>query len=292
MGWRHFIMSLGSLEPKAVERILVDHGAIAITYNDGRDDPILEPSPGKTPLWQHTELKALFDQETDLSTLTQTLIKSLQLATAPQHRFEDFQDANWESKWLKDFKPMQFGKRLWVIPTDMTSPDKQAIIVRIAPGLAFGTGTHPTTALCLEWLESIRLENKRLYDYGCGSGILGIAALKLGAKEVVAIDTDQQALTSTKLNAEKNGVTNRVCIRTDVNIETVPCDIIIANILARTLIDNASLICRKLKSAGQIGLSGILPNQVDDVINTYREYVNFDEPHMRDKWVLLTGLRK
>ena len=285
-------MSLGSLEPKTVEEILVDHGAIAITYNDGRDDPILEPSPGETPLWQHTEVKALFDQETDLTNLTQSLMASLQLAAEPQHRFENLQDANWESKWIADFKPMQFGKRLWVIPTDMTSLDKQAIVVRIAPGLAFGTGTHPTTSLCLEWLESIHLENKRLYDYGCGSGILGIAALKLGAKEVVAIDTDQQALTSTKLNAAKNGVANRICIRTDVNIETVPCDIIIANILARTLIDNASLICQSLKSGGQIGLSGILHNQVDDVMNTYREHVNFDEPYIRNKWVLLTGSRK
>ncbi len=292
MGWRHFIMSLSSLEPKTVEKILVDHGAIAITYNDGRDDPILEPGPGETPLWQHTEVKALFDQETDLSNLTQSLMRSLQLTTAPQHRFEDLQDANWESKWIKDFKPMQFGKRLWVIPPDMTSPDKRAIVVRMSPGLAFGTGTHPTTALCLEWLESIPLKDKRLYDYGCGSGILGIAALKLGAKEVVAIDTDQQALTSTKLNAAKNSVTDRVCIRTDLSSETVSCDIIIANILARTLIDNASLICQKLKATGQIGLSGILPNQVDDVINAYCEYVNFDDPHMRDKWVLLTGLRK
>jgi ribosomal protein L11 methyltransferase len=177
VGWRQFVMNLESLDPDRVDAAFSALGALSVTMTDAGDDPVLEPGPGETPLWSQTLITALFEADTDLDAVADGLRASLDLDELPDFHFEDLDDRPWECEWLKDFRPMRFGERLWVIPGDDPAPEAEGIVVRLDPGLAFGTGTHPTTALCLEWLESTGVDGRTVFDFGCGSGILGIAAL-------------------------------------------------------------------------------------------------------------------
>jgi ribosomal protein L11 methyltransferase len=197
----------------------------------------------------------------------------------------------WERAWLSRFGPMKFGRRLWVIPGDAEVPVDDAIVVRLDPGLAFGTGTHETTALCLEWLESIDVAGRSVFDFGCGSGILSVAALKLGAAEVEAVDIDLQAVTATRQNAERNFVDERLQVGDAIELHSRQFDIVVANILARTLIDKADLICSLLRPGGELALSGILASQADEVQEAYSGLVGFGPVAMRNDWVRLSGTR-
>jgi ribosomal protein L11 methyltransferase len=284
-------MNLESLDPERVESALLDNGALSVTLTDAGDDPVLEPAPGETPLWTRTRVTALFDAASDVSKLPDRLRNLLDISDLPAHHFETLEDRVWEREWLSDFGPMQFGKHLWVIPGEEAAPADDAVVVRLDPGLAFGTGTHATTALCLGWLDDTDLAGKTVFDFGCGSGILGIAALKLGASHVEAVDIDLQAVSATRQNAERNGVAGTLQVGSDTRQATGDFDIIVANILAGTLIDNAGAICDLSRRDGRIALSGILTHQADSVINAFRERVTFDPPAVMGEWVLLTGKR-
>lgn len=289
MSWRQFVMDLGPLPLEEVESVLARHGAQAITLTDAADQPLLEPPPGETPLWQDIRISGLFPASTDFPMLEEDLLGSLGIDRLPDRRIETLEDRAWEREWLKDFRPMRFGERLWVVPGGQPVAAPGAVILELDPGLAFGTGAHPSTRLCLEWLDARPLRNRLVLDFGCGSGILSIAAALLGARDVVALDIDGQALVATRDNARRNGVEDRIRTCGDIDCIGDDFDVIVANILAETLKLNASTICSRLKIGGMLSLAGILADQADDVAGAYRDWIEFEEPGASGDWVRLTG---
>ncbi len=279
------------MAPDRVEEVLLGHGAQSVTLSDAGDDPVLEPLPGATPLWSDTRVTALFAADSDFERLRTDLEETLAIDALPENRVEVLTDRAWEREWLKDFRPMRFGKRLWVAPEGFAVDADESVVVRLDPGLAFGTGTHATTALCLEWLDKIDIADKRLLDFGCGSGILAIAGLKLGAKSAAAIDIDLQAITATRQNALNNEVADRLVATVQIDQLDDQFDFVVANILAGTLVDHAELVCNCLRSGGELALSGILADQVADVTAAYRHCIEFAAPDYRDNWARLSGTR-
>ncbi len=289
-------LTLNGLDPDTVEAACFAAGALAVTLADAGDTPILEPKPGATPLWPSVALAALYEATTPPAALAATLRAAL---GAPQLelRFETLADRVWEREWLKDFRPMRFGRRLWVCPGGLQPPaDATAaappVIVWLDPGLAFGTGTHATTALCLEWLDGAPLAGERVLDVGTGSGILAIAALALGAASVRAVDIDPQALTATRDNAARNGV--------GAALSVAPADapwgegygVVLANILAEPLVALAPAIAAALAAGGTVVLSGLLAEQVAAVTAAYATWFDMQLPRQRDGWALLVGRRR
>jgi len=296
MNWLQFVMDLDSLDPNDVEDAFLLLGACSVSLSDAGDDPVLEPGPGETPLWAHTRITALFPAGADADIVRAALCNELGLDALPTHVIETLEDRAWEREWLRDFGPMRFGERLWICPTGHDAPSGDAVIVRLDPGLAFGTGTHPTTALCLEWLDGIELAGRSVLDYGCGSGVLAIAALKLGATRATAMDIDPQALIATRQNAADNQVDQRLTVvGGDAAIEG-RFDVIIANILAGPLVEFADSITSRLAGHGMLALSGVLCEQAHDVRAAYDAVIEFDEPAFRAQdgqtWSRLTGRRK
>jgi ribosomal protein L11 methyltransferase len=289
--WRQFVMNLETIEADRVETVLLENGAHSVTLADAGDEPVLEPAPGETPLWRDTKVTALFDFDADFASLKCDLRETLELEVLPPNHVESLADRVWEREWLKDFGPMQFGERLWIVPGNAETPPGDAIVVRLDPGLAFGTGTHATTALCLEWLDNIDVAGKTVLDFGCGSGILSVAACKLGATFVEGIDIDLQAVTASLQNAERNGVEDRFRAGATISDESSQYDIVIANILAGTLIEHASFICRTLKPGGDLALSGVLAEQVNEVQDAFEEYIELEPPAIKDNWTRLTGTK-
>ena len=271
-------------------------GALSVTLEDGSDQPILEPAPGEAPLWNSTVVTGLFDGDTDASLLEKAVANAIGDESS-QVTVERLDDQPWERAWLDHFHPMRFGKRLWICPHGQPLPEQgdQAsapVVLKLDPGLAFGTGTHPTTALCLEWLESADLEGKTVIDYGCGSGILGIAALLLGARKVIAVDHDPQALTATLANARENGVADRVETFLPGEAPADSADIVVANILASVLIDLSSVIGGHVSAGGRLALSGILDNQSDSVAAAYADVFSLEPAVLKDGWALLSGRKR
>ena len=293
MEWQQFVMNLESLNAERVEEVFMQHGAHSVTFSDAGDDPVLEPAPGETPFWGETRVTALFGHDADLDRLAASMRASLDLDELPDYRVETLADRDWEREWLKDFGPMRFGRRLWVCPADSVPGDDDAVVVRLDPGLAFGTGTHATTAMCLEWLDSCDLEGATLLDYGCGSGVLAIAALQLGCARVQAIDIDVQAITATRQNAAQNGVQDRLAVTAGADTIDGVFDFVVANILAGPIAELASTISAHVAAGGQLALSGILADQVDEVKAAYAAKVDFEEPEFREHsgqtWTRLTG---
>lgn len=291
MEWRQFYMRLESLDTERVEQALSMHGALAIALTDAGDNPVLEPAPGDTPLWKDTRVCALFAADTDFTQLRHDLRRELAIESLPDNYVETLADRAWEREWIKDFQPMQFGRRLWVCPTGMQVDAANARVIKLDPGLAFGTGTHPTTALCLTWIDKHDLCDRRALDLGCGSGILSIAALKMGATHVHAIDIDLQALAATRQNADRNGVGDSIQTDADIHSANGLYDVVIANILAGTLTDLADRIGSVLKPGGSLVLSGILTEQAEIVAGAYREFIEFDAPAHLEGWTRLSGTR-
>ena len=284
-------MNLEAFEPDCIEEVLLGHGAQSVTLTDAGDDPVLEPAPGATPLWRDTRITALFAADADFERLRADLCRALSIDRLPDNHVESLHDRIWEREWLKDFRPMRFGQRLWVLPEGGEAAPDDAIAVHLDPGLAFGTGTHATTALCLEWLDGIDVEGKTVLDVGCGSGILGIAALALGAKSVMAVDIDPQALTATRQNAVSNGVAERLETAAELDPDSKSFDLVVANILARILIEMADTICACIRPHANLALSGILAGQRPDVMAAYRPRIEFAAPRYRDDWALLSGTK-
>ncbi len=266
-------------------------GARAVTFQDGADQPIFEPAPGDTPLWQATQVVALFDPETD----SEAILRRLRLLAAPgalpPHRVEHLPEQAWERVCMESFRPARFGRRLWICPSWGVMPGPPAVSVRLDPGMAFGTGTHPTTALCLEWLDGASLKGQHLIDYGCGSGILSIAAVLLGAGFVWAVDTDLQARTATRDNARENGVDGRVRVVSPSDLPEMKADALLANILAKPLIELAGTLAAHVRDQGAIVLSGVLREQVPEVADAYLPYFVLDAPAHQDEWARVTGRR-
>ena len=261
MIWHNISASAARVSVHELEQCFWDLGAVSVTVVDGADDPLYEPGPGETPLWQTACVTGLFEDDIELDN-----VKG-QLADAGFRVVDDqlVHDRLWEREWLKHFKPMRFGSRLWVCPSEMSISEPDAVVVKLDPGLAFGTGTHATTSLCLQWLDAHNVQGRRILDFGCGSGILAIAACLLGASGVTAVDNDPQALSSTEDNARKNSVQMTIASE----LEAQRYDAVIANILAQPLIDLNGLLINAVVPAGDLVLSGILESQQEWVLNAY-----------------------
>ena len=287
-------MNLETLDADRVEEVLERHGALAITYSDAADDPVLEPLPGEAPLWRDSCVTGLFAADADVAALTLDLQQSLHRPVLPPYRVESLDDRAWEREWLNDFKPMRFGQRLWVFPVDAadTTDSDEAIIIRLDPGLAFGTGTHATTALCLERLDGLPLTGTQVLDYGCGSGILAIGALLLGAAHATGYDIDPQAVTATMNNARQNRVDNRLSATLECSELDAGYDVVVANILAKPLIELAGEIGARVKDGGTLILSGILEGQAEAVADAYADRFDFDSATIREGWACLSGTRR
>lgn len=267
-------------------------GALSVTVQAGSAPALYEPPPGETPMWAESVVTGLFDGKTDLQRARAGLAALLGDACLAQLRVENLQDQVWERAWLEHFGPMRFGRRLWVAPSGHAIPeevDDDTLVVTLDPGLAFGTGTHQTTALCLEWLDAAAIGAARVIDYGCGSGILGIAAAALGAGEVWAVDIDEQALTATRENARRNGVGDRVRVVDADELNCMDADILLANILSEPLIALAPELASRCRAEAHIVLCGILSTQSPAVIDAYRPYGCLHAGAERAGWVRLQG---
>jgi ribosomal protein L11 methyltransferase len=284
---------LASLSQAALEDILEEIGALSVTYVDSTDDePVLEPRPGEIRLWRDTLVRALFDQSTEPLLNLKKLGVALGEPIVDSARVRAVADQAWERVWLNDWKPMRFGRRLWVCPTTAEAPDDAtAVVVRLDPGLAFGTGSHATTALCLKVLESLELAQRTVIDYGCGSGLLGIAALKLGAARVIAVDIDPQALLATRDNAARNGVAAQIVVQ-DADAASLPqAHCVVANILAGPLIELAPRLTSACEHGAHLILSGLLRSQTDAVTAAYASAFDMLEVLSQDDWCCIHARR-
>lgn len=278
------------MDAERVEDSLEDLGAAAITLEDAADDALLEPAPGEQPLWPSSRVRALFDAGCNLDEVIAVLRSRLNLAASIDFEVTAVEDRQWETAWRQNFKPMRFGRRLWVCPTGEAAP-ANAVVVRLDPGLAFGTGTHATTALCLDWLDRTPLDGATVIDYGCGSGILAIAAAKLGAARVIAVDHDPQALTATRDNAAANDVAAIIETMAPAALNSPIADIVVANILARPLIELAERFATVIGDGGRLALSGLLAPQCARIAATYARWFAINDAILRDDWALLEGRR-
>jgi len=285
------------------EYALDTHGALALTLLDAEEGganehAILEPGVGQTPVWDDVALSALFDGDTDALTLLDRLSAADTELDWTRVHFRTVDDQNWERAWLDQFQPMRFGHRLWIVPWNQPLPDaaqaRDAAIVRLDPGLAFGSGTHPTTALCLQWLDMLanrgELAGKTVLDMGCGSGILALAALKLGAAAAIGIDNDPQAITATHDNAQRNGLHLHACLPEHAPEQRYP--IVIANILASALDTLAERLAAFTAPGGKMALSGILHGQEDELMRRYAPWFERLEAVRDGDWMRITGIGK
>lgn len=284
-------LDLDGLDAERVEEACFEFGAVAVSYTDQHDDPILEPAPGEFRLWPHSRLQALFPFETSPEEVVDGLSHVLRVP-ADRFRLETLADRVWEREWLRDFHPMCFGRRLWVSPHHAHVHTQGAVVVRLDPGLAFGTGTHATTAMCLAWLDENVCEGQRAIDYGCGSGVLAVAAVKLGARECHAFDIDPQALTATGDNAAANGVSERVHVVSADAALPAQADILMANILCGPLCDLAPRFAALTRPGGRIVLAGLLEAQADEVTRAHAPWFDIARFATRDGWTALAGSRR
>ena len=282
---------LKRLAPEAAEAACFACGASAVTFADARDDPVLEPLPGEFRLWPATRVQVLFAADSQPERLARALGGALGIAVE-LIRARQIADRIWEREWLKDFHAMRFGRRLWVGPHHEPIEHAGAVVVRMDPGLAFGTGTHPTTALCLEWLDRNLLSGVRLIDYGCGSGILAVAAVKLGAQLAHCFDIDPQALIATRDNADANGIGANVRIRDSADGLPHGVDVLLANILCEPLCALAPRFASLVRPGGELVLSGIMQYQASDVTRAYSACFDMHPFGHQEGWVGLCGRRR
>ncbi len=282
---------LGAADAADVEAACLASGALAVTFSDARDDAVLEPGPGEMRLWPATRVTALFAAELSSAAVLIELAARLGL-DAGRIEARCVADRVWEREWLKDFHALRFGRRLWICPHHETVTAADAVVVRLDPGLAFGTGTHPSTALCLEWLDAAPLAGSCVIDYGCGSGVLAIAAARLGAARVSAFDIDPQALIATRENAAANAVAALVHVAERAQELPPQVDVLLANILAGTLVDLRAALAARVLAGGALLLAGILQPQAEAVTTAYAPWFDMDVFGSRDGWVALHGTRR
>ncbi len=296
MNWIQLSATIDPTQAEALEESLLAAGASAVTMVDAANQPILEPALGTTPIWNETRVTGLFSAEEDIDSalkITQAVFTQMASAPCPNLTAELLENEDWTRKWIENFKPIRFGNRLCVCPSWEATPDTGVINLLLEPGLAFGTGTHPTTALCLEWLDGTELSGKTVVDFGCGSGILGIAALLLGASKVIAIDNDPQALIATRDNADRNSIApERIETYLPEDAPSLKADIVVANILAQPLHDLRDIILSYLKSEGSLVMSGVLKNQAEELAQHYSSQVEIEPIAQQEDWTRVSGTRK
>ena len=292
MPWLQVRLAITPEQAATYEEALLDVGAVSVTFMDAEDQPIFEPDLGTTPLWSHTHLLALFEADTDPA----ALLAHLALLTGgplPAHQVEQIADQDWDRSWMDNFQPLRFGQRLWIVPSWHQPPEPQAVNLHLDPGLAFGTGTHPTTALCLEWLDGQSLHDCNVLDFGCGSGILAIAALLLGATQACGTDIDPQALEASRDNATRNGIdAARFPLYLPSEMPADTFDLVLANILAGPLVQLAPTISQHVRQGGYLVLSGILAEQAEEVRAAYQADFILDPTAEKDGWVRISGVRR
>lgn len=272
-----------------ISDFLMDLGSVSVTFTAMDDEAIFELFPGDKKIWQLSACVGLFDAATDMSLVGAALSQHPAFTQPLKFTIEQVEDKDWEREWMDNFHPLQFGQRLWICPSWREIPEPEACNVILDPGLAFGTGTHATTALCLEWLENMDLSDKTILDFGCGSGILAIAALKLGAKRAIGIDIDPKAITASKENAERNGVEDLIELYLPEEAPNFECDIILANILAGPLKELEPVIVGYGHTGTKLALSGILAEQADAVAECYANDVELNPVTQKEEWVRIDG---
>ncbi|MFM5003973.1 50S ribosomal protein L11 methyltransferase [Aeromonas hydrophila] len=288
MPWIQIRINATAKTADKVSNMLLGRGAQAVTFMDAKDVPVYEPMPGETPLWGETEVMGLFDAETDPAP-TIAFFQQI-FGEDVGYKVEQLEDKDWVREWMDHFHPMLFGERLWICPSWRDVPNPDAVNVMLDPGLAFGTGTHPTTALCLQWLDGLDLAGKTVVDFGCGSGILGIAALKLGAARVIGIDIDPQAIQASRDNAERNGVADQIELYLPADQpQDVEADVVVANILAGPLRELAPLIAGHGKAGSLMALSGVLESQAPELETIYGQWFEMDPTAVKEEWCRLSG---
>lgn len=292
MPWIQLKINTEAESAEQIGDMLSANGAQAVTFVDAKDTPMYEPKPGEVMLWPDTQVVGLYDAEYDMQRVVRQLEKSKVLGPGFNHKLDQLEDKDWEREWMDNFHPIQFGKRLWICPSWRDIPDPNAVNVMLDPGLAFGTGTHPTTSLCLQWLDALDLDGKEVVDFGCGSGILGIAALKLGAARVVGIDIDPQALLASQDNANRNDVGDKIEVYLPAKQPTLQADVVLANILAGPLRELRQVITDYCKSGGKLVLSGILATQADEINALYAQDFDMQPNAIEGEWARVSGVKR
>lgn len=287
--WQQLTFTCSEDKAELISDWLEEHGALSVAMENTKQDLLFEEKIGSRPLWQQIKMTALFSEEYICEPVLKELSKTF--PEIKNHTLEKLPEQNWMQQWLDQYQPIQISSRLWICPSWQTPPEQEAINIFLDPGMAFGTGTHPTTAMCLRWLDQCGKKGLSLLDYGCGSGILAIAGLKLGCSQAMGIDIDEKALEVTRENAQANQITldrlhTFLPTQTPTNIHF---DLIIANILANPLIELASVICHYAKSGTKIALSGLLKEQASRVIEAYAPFVNLQIKEQIEDWILLSG---
>lgn len=293
MPWIQLRISTNEEKAEQVSDMLMGWGAQAVSFVDAQDTPIYEPMPGEVIYWTNTVVVGLFDAEHPMDKVVKQLEQVSFFKNGVDYKLEQLEDKDWEREWMDNFHPIKFGQRLWVCPSWRDIPDPSAVNVMLDPGLAFGTGTHPTTALCMQWLDATIEPQQTVVDFGCGSGILGIAALKLGAKRVIGVDIDPQAIEASAANAKRNNVEGQIelYLPKDQPID-FQADVVVANILAGPLAELKTVISSYVKPGGKLALSGILESQAQNVIVAYSDEFNFDPIAIQEEWVRLSAQKR
>ncbi len=292
MAWLQLHFQIPAERLAQIEAGLEALGAVSVTLRDAEDEPLFEPPPGSLPIWSVVKVDALFAADTYADAIRDRI--TLLLGRPPEAwSVETLEDQAWERSWMDQFQPMRFGRRLWIVPSWHEPPDPDAVNLLLDPGLAFGTGTHPTTALCLEWLDAHPPEGREVLDYGCGSGVLALAALKLGAAQLTGVDIDPQALQASRDNLARNGIdAGRLALHLPDDFPAEGrFDLVIANILAGPLVELSGKLVSHLRPGGEIILSGILQEQAAMVMDAYAPQIEFETPRQREEWVCLHGRR-
>lgn len=289
--WQQIVCRTSRDYQAIISETMETAGAVSITYQDAGDQPVLEPLPGETPLWDDIVVTGLFN-EASFHNIPATLflLKNRPDWKIKELKTETIEDQDWERAWMNDFHPMKFGENLWIYPSWSEIPDDDSIKLLLDPGLAFGTGTHPTTALCLEWLDHNPPHNKTVVDYGCGSGILAIAAAKLGAQSIQATDIDEQALLATRDNMQRNHVDSNIITTCFPDaLPKHPVDLLLANILSGPLVELSQTLLKLIKPSGYIVLSGILQKQTDDILTAYSPFLKDIQVKQQGDWIRISG---
>jgi len=289
MPWLQLRIQTTPNEAQAIEKAMLSVGASAVTLEDNEDQPIFEPELGETPLWNHTRVTGLFDADIDTAKTLQRVNQFYRKPIESSH-WHVLEDKDWEREWEKNYHPIQCGDNMWICPSWIAPPNPHAVNLMLDPGLAFGTGTHPTTFMCLEWLAKQKTNGLDVIDYGCGSGILGIAALLLGANSAQGIDIDPQALIATKNNAVGNQLSeDSFPVALPQATPNKQYDMMLANILAGPLVELAPTLLSLMKPKASICLSGILATQKEALIDAYKHEIHFTDIKQQDEWVCLAG---
>jgi len=292
MPWLQIRINTKRKQAPSIESALIKAGAASVTLEDNADQPILEPELGTTPIWDATRITGLFEADIDTTAVGERATSFLG-SPLPEHRWEQLEDKDWEREWMNNYHPIHCGNDLWICPSWLEPPEPEAVNLLLDPGLAFGTGTHPTTFQCLQWLSEQQIDGQTAIDYGCGSGILGIAALLLGASSAIGIDIDPQALLASHDNALRNQLDPaRFPVFLPQDAQTEPTDLMLANILAGPLAELAPSLAEQTKLGGKICLSGVLNTQAETVMAAYALWFDFDPVRQKDEWVCLTAVKK